>query len=261
MIDSLNEYLYDKPDNGLYTIKPRVLLTYLENTNQISDLVSMPFPPSILGSIPVFDALMLAGIIKVVKPKRVLEFGTFLGYSTRVILDNSQKNCSIVSIDLPHGAERGNLSLEVTESALHSNANINDDFLRQYQFVNGHRFLNNLSDAQIKRLQLIKADSRKVDAMELVEKAGGYFDLIFIDGGHDMETISSDTTLAIQSASKNATIVWHDYGSTIHTSVTDFLMGMSASKRIIAIAGTLLAMSHLGLDPIRDARTKEDPRP
>ena len=258
MIDSLKDYLHDKPDNGLSTIKPRVLLTYLENTNQIDELVAMPFPPSILGSIPVFDALMLAGIVRVVKSKRVLEFGTFLGYSTRIILENSLDNCDIVTIDLPHGAEQGNLSLEVTESALHSNPSLNDDFLRQYQFINGPRFLNNLSDDQIKRLHLVKADSRKVDATELVEKAGGYFDLIFIDGGHDMETISSDTALAIQVASKNATIVWHDYGSTIHTSVTDFLMGMSANKRIIAIAGTLLAMCHLGLDPIRDARTKGD---
>jgi predicted O-methyltransferase YrrM len=258
MIDSLNDYLDDKTDHGLCMIKPRVLLTYLENTDKISELVAMPFPPSVLGSIPVFDALMLAGIVKVVNPKRVLEFGTFLGYSTRVIIENSENNCDVVSIDLPHGSERGSLSLEVTESALHSNPNLNDDFLRQYQFVNGPRFLNNLSDEQIKRLHLIKADSRKVDATELVKKAGGHFDLIFVDGGHDMETISSDTALAIQVANKNATIVWHDYGSTIHTSVTEFLMGISVSRRIIPIAGTLLAMSHLGLDPITDVRKKDD---
>jgi predicted O-methyltransferase YrrM len=80
MIDSLNDYLDDKTDHGLCMIKPRVLLTHLENTDKISELVAMPFPPSVLGSIPVFDALMLAGIVKVVNPKRVLEFGTFLGY-------------------------------------------------------------------------------------------------------------------------------------------------------------------------------------
>ena len=34
MIESLNDYLCDKTHNGLCKIKPRVLLTYLENTNQ-----------------------------------------------------------------------------------------------------------------------------------------------------------------------------------------------------------------------------------
>jgi hypothetical protein len=35
-------------------------------------------------------------------------------------------------------------------------------------------------------------------------------------------------------------------------------MGISVSRRIIPIAGTLLAMSHLGLDPITDVRKKDD---
>lgn len=235
---------------GIYAVKPRVILQRLEESPLANDLLLVPLPPSTLGSIPVFDAVVLACVIKLVRPKRVLEFGTFLGYSTRIILENSDDDCEIVSIDLPHGSKQGDSSLDVTDMQLHSSAAINDDFLRQLQFRHGARYLDSLTASQQRRLNLIKADSRQVKPDSLVNEAGACFDLIFIDGGHDAETIASDSALAFATASGKATVVWHDFGSTIHTDVTDFINKSARHLRILSVKGTLIAMTHCGPDPI-----------
>jgi hypothetical protein len=227
-----------------------VLLQRLEGSPLANELLYIPLPPSTIGSIPVFDAVILACVIKLVRPKRVLEFGTFLGYSTRIILDNSDDDCNLVSIDLPHGSKLGDSSLDVTDSQLHSSAAVNDDFLRQLQFRRGARYLESLTANQQRRLNLLKIDSRQVKPDSLLDGSGPSFDLIFIDGGHDAETIASDTALAFATASGKATIVWHDYGSTIHTDVTEFLNKSAHHLRILFVQGTLIAMTHCGPDPI-----------
>jgi predicted O-methyltransferase YrrM len=43
---------------------------------------------------------MLISILKIVKPKVVFEYGTFLGYSTFIFIKNTPKNCKVFSIDL-----------------------------------------------------------------------------------------------------------------------------------------------------------------
>lgn len=249
-IETYAELASTKDSTGIFQVKPRVFLKRFEELPFANDLLNLPFPPSVLGSIPVFDAVILACVLKIVRPKRVLEFGTFLGYSTRVMLENSEDDCEIVSIDLPHGSKHGDLSLDVTDLALHSSASINDDFLRQLQFRSGARYLDSLTASQQRRLNLLKIDSRQLNPKSLVAETDDRFDLIFIDGGHDAETIASDSALAFATASGRASIVWHDFGSIIHTDVTDFINKSAQDRRILSVQGTLIAMTHCGPDPI-----------
>ena len=97
---------------------------------------------------------------------------------------------------------------------------------------------------------LLKIDSRQLNPKSLVAETDDRFDLIFIDGGHDAETIASDSALAFATASGRASIVWHDFGSIIHTDVTDFINKSAQDRRILSVQGTLIAMTHCGPDPI-----------
>ena len=249
-IKDLNAYVQTLETKGVHLVKPRVILQQVEGLKDFGGLISLPFPPSLIGSIPVFDAVILAAILKLRRPFRVLEFGTYLGYSTRVILENSSPECSVFTVDLPHGADIGDESLKVTDYELHTSAALNDNFLRQLQFHAGARYLAALSEVHQSRLTQIKADTRNLDSGSLLRMLGGRCDLIFIDGGHDYETVTSDTKLALEVASDDATVVWHDYGSKIHTDVTRFVDNFSSSCRVVSVTGTLLAMLHLGSDPI-----------
>lgn len=76
--------------------------------------------------------------------------------------------------------------------------------------------------------------------------------MIFIDGGHDPETVASDALTAFDLAAEHATIVWHDYGSTIHRAVTEFVDGLANSHRVVTESGSLITMCHVGRDPLVD---------
>jgi hypothetical protein len=198
---------------------------------------------------------MLVSLLRLIHPKRILEFGTYLGYSTMVFLENTGPECRIISIDLPYGSSLGNESLKLSDSDLHRSASLNDEFLREVQFTQGQPFLEHHQSLFGSRLQLIRDDSRRVVPAELLSCAGGKFDVVFIDGGHDFETIRSDTDIAIESAATNSLIVWHDYNSQIHREVTSFLNELSSEFPIRTISGTLIAYAFLGIDPLMSEKS------
>jgi predicted O-methyltransferase YrrM len=247
---TIEEYRALPQRGSVTTVKPRVLLRHLELLGEIEQVVRIPLPPSELGSIPVFDAMMLASLVRLARPSRILEFGTYLGYSTRVLLENTRSDCKVVSVDLPHGSIAGIASLKVSEMELHENALSNDEYLREVQFREGPRYLRHCETSISSRVDLVSADSRALMSEELTSRAGGEFDFVFIDGGHDLETIRSDTRLAIRSSVRQALIVWHDYKSKIHEEVTEYLDELAFQIPIHAVAGTLIAYSFLGEDPL-----------
>lgn len=247
---SLEEYRALHSLGRVSETKARVILHYLSQIGEAAKSVRLPMPPSELGSVPVFDAMLLAALLRLSRPRRVLEFGTYLGYSTRVLLENSDDFCRIVSIDLPHGSSIGEPSLSVSELELHASAEINDEYLRELQFHEGPRYLSGIDQVDSDRVKLVKSDSRKLNRGYLTAEAGGPFDLIFIDGGHDRETIRSDTELAIECASRHGLIVWHDYRSSIHRDVTSYLDEIATQFAIRFVSGSLVAFCFLGEDPL-----------
>jgi len=72
------------------------------------------------------------------------------------------------------------------------------------------------------------------------------FDFIFIDGGHDYETVRIDTENALKMAKDDAVIIWHDYRSKIHGDVTSFVDDFSADHPIIHVQNTMLAFTLRG---------------
>ncbi len=67
-----------------------------------------------------------------------------------------------------------------------------------------------------------------------------------MDGGHDFETIASDTVRARRILGGSGVIAWHDFKSGIHGDVTRYMAGEADRDIILSVPGTLLAVSLTG---------------
>jgi hypothetical protein len=74
----------------------------------------------------------------------------------------------------------------------------------------------------------------------------GAVDFVFVDGGHDFETIASDTERARGMLGGSGVIVWHDFNSGIHGEVTRYMAGESQRDIILSVPGSMLAIGLYG---------------
>lgn len=213
-------------------IRPKVLIKELEDISSEPLEMKICMPPTEIGCPSVFEATMLICLLKLLNPKKIFEFGTFLGYSTHTLLSNSSDDCKLYSIDLGDDVTEKNID----KSCILKDGKINDDYLRTVQSKLGPTYLKNyINDT---RLNLIYGDSisMSVDDLEL----NGQVELVFIDGGHSYEIIKSDSDNALKMV-KNGVIIWHDYNSRIHFDVTKYVNEICRERKIFHIENTMLA--------------------
>jgi hypothetical protein len=238
-IETLKERLTREP-NGVIAIKPRVIFQIVEkNLTEISGYFA-PIPSSMIGSITTLEASIICSLLLLNKPKVIFEFGTFLGYTTSVLLLNSEKDSKIFSIDLPKSHIQDNQILDNTDwNRIQSDDRYNDDFLTSLAFDKGEKYLKNFREDT--RLTLIKQDSQQFNPGEigLINRT----DFIFIDGGHTDAIVRSDTQKSLNMLSDNGTLIWHDYNSKVHTKVTETVNKYSEQKITLHIENTMLAMN------------------
>lgn len=229
---------------GVVAIKPKVLFLKIEAENAGPVPMKINVPSSGLGSVTLLEAAALISIVKLIQPRTIFEFGTFLGYSTALLVENANAECAIYSLDLgdSHAAEDAVESYE--DADLRRDGNINDDYLRAVQSASAPRYLGGLSDADKSRVTLLQQDSRALDpaAHGLV----GAVDLVFVDGGHDLETVAIDTANARKMIGDSGVILWHDFKSTIHGDVTTFVEELAKDDLVIHIQHTMMAMLLVG---------------
>ena len=235
---------WDSGRPGVVYIKPRVLFLKTEALSPEPIPLNIHLPPSGIGSISLLEAASLTALVRILQPGGIFEFGTFLGYSTSLFLRNSGPDCRVTSVDL--GDVSGDLAVAAgyTDAELRSDDRKNDDHLRLMQARLGPRYLRNLPDVDKARLRLIHQDSRTLDVV--AHGLEGAVDLVFVDGGHDFETISSDSTLARRMVGESGAIVWHDFNSTIHGDVTRYMAAEAAEAIILSVPNTLLAIGLWG---------------
>lgn len=220
------------PKNIIQEIKLRDLLRLREEAGRLKEIKTM-FPPLEIGSITLVDQITLLSIIDLLQPKRILEIGTYQGYTTRLLLNNTN-TCRVVTVDLPR-TERIN-ELTVDQQRVRSDASYNDDYLKTIQNISGELYLEGISQEQAARLELIKRDSTELDFLAEI----GEVDFAFIDGGHSYEVILNDTE-GVRSCMKKGVIVWHDFGSNIHSDVTRYLNDYAKENQIFYVSGGLCA--------------------
>ncbi len=146
------------------------------------------------------ETCALAAITRAVRPKKILEIGTAKGGSTYQFFLNSDAIIFTLDLGTP----------EIANEAIRK-------------------------CFQSERIRVLTSDSRTFDfsALENV-------DMIFIDGGHDAETVLSDSENAFKIISKGGVVLWHDYKPSF-PGVFSALNNLSRERKIQHIWGTSLA--------------------
>ncbi|MET3711992.1 hypothetical protein ABIC65_002701 [Sphingomonas trueperi] len=229
---------------GVVAIKPKVLFLKIEAENPGPVPMKINVPSSGLGSVTLLEAAALISIVKLIQPRKIFEFGTFLGYSTALLVENSGAECAVYSLDLGESHAAGDTVDSYTDADLRRDGNINDAYLRAVQSASAPRYLGGLTDADRSRTTLLQQDSRVFDpaAHGLV----GAVDLVFVDGGHDLETVAIDTTNARKMIGDSGVILWHDFRSSIHGDVTTFVEELAKDDLVIHVQHTMMAMLLVG---------------
>lgn len=225
------------PSNSIHTIKLRNLLEMRDPLNELKQIRTL-FPPIEVGSITLVDQITLLALIELVDPERILEIGTYQGYSTRLFLNNSNAQ-EIISVDLPEFSNEKEVAVD--KERVLQDGDYNDDYLRLIQNKSSGKYLNGLGESERLRLKLIKCDSTKLDYKEEV----GTIEFAFVDGGHHFDIVTQDTCNVINQI-KSGVIVWHDYSSAIHSDVTKFLAEHSKKNQVFYVLGSLCAFQIIG---------------
>jgi hypothetical protein len=159
-------------------------------------------------SSPVADAFVLAKIALCLKPRHVLEVGSYRGYTARLLAEHTPADTRIVAFDRDprHGAGYCGLPLA----------------------------------AKIERRV------GEVSHAAFAGDPRGHYDLIFLDADHTYEAVKRDTELLLPLLSPEGAFVWHDYANWGRFSrlngVPEALHELAGRLPVVAVAGSWLAM-------------------
>ena len=226
-----------------------MLLQLCEASNLNESPMSTFLPPSDIGSIRMIEASMLVSLVRLLQPNNFLEFGTYQGYSTSLFSLNSGSQSRIYTVDLP------SVNFETRDfnsDEIRTNGVANDKFLVTKQFDTGSIYCDLLSKKHRNKIIFVKENSMSLslDSSQFPSE----FDFIFIDGGHDYETAMSDSLKSFSKTANNGTIVWHDFGTNLHSDVSRVVKDLSETRPIIYIEGTSLALHSPRLFELLDSR-------
>jgi predicted O-methyltransferase YrrM len=171
-------------------------------------------------SLDLTELVHILTVIKLINARRVLEIGTFDGFTALNFAANVEVNGGeVVTVDLPQGQDQEALRAGGISNAITSG-------------VVGTMFRD---EPEAARIRQVWGDSAVMDWGAL----GGPFDIIFIDGSHDYKYVLSDSLNAINCIRPGGVIFWHDYGQAVD--VSRAVDQLRKDHPIVAIRGTRLA--------------------
>jgi hypothetical protein len=126
-------------------------------------------------SAPTNDTVVLMKLASAARPRRILELGSYRGYSGRAMLEHALDDATLTAVDIDpqHGeAYRGTP----------------------------------LADRVDRRVGPIGLEMFSTDEL-------GSFDLVFVDADHSQAAAAHDTEIALRMVSEGGTVLWHDYAN------------------------------------------------
>lgn len=167
------------------------------------------------------EVVALAAMVRKLRPRRLLEIGTFEGNTTVNLIANAPSDARMVTVDLPPDWD-GVYAQQVP--SIHVNAAVGVQIGRQF-----------LDSPYSHRVTQVFEDSGTFDwALDAP------YDFILIDGCHTYEYALSDTRNALQVLRPGGVIVWHDYG--MLEDVSRLVDEMSRQMVVRAVQGTRIAV-------------------
>ena len=148
--------------------------------------------PGVGASISPLECMALAALLHHVSAKRVFEFGTYKGVSTTQLALNVGEDGRVFTLDLPEDHPAYSLPIP----------NANE---RQIAAETGKGIL---VPADIRsRVTFLRQDSSTFDESPYQNS----MDLVFVDGAHSYEYVSSDSLKGWKMLREGGIIAWHDF--------------------------------------------------
>ena len=170
-------------------------------------------------SLDIQELVHLISIAKFTNAKRILEIGTFDGFTALNIASNLPDDAEICTVDLPPDLDEAAFrAVGISNAVDHSRIGV---------MFRG--------EPEEMRIRQCWGDSTKADWKSF----GSPFDLILIDGCHEYTFVKSDSLNALKNISPGGTILWHDYGYA--PDVSRAVDELAASHPVNGIIGTRFA--------------------
>lgn len=190
----------------LYHIRPHTLFNLVTSSSYEDRMVKLVLPDQ---RTPILlESAVLLSLTKLVRPRTFFEFGTFLGIETLNMAANLPTESRLYTLDLDEQ------SLKTAQQADY------DRPLTEVHMKEQDK-LAFLASEYEKRITRLYGDSNTFDFSSFHAK----MDMIYVDGGHDLRTLTSDTQNAFQMLSRDhsACIAWHDFDNPTCPAVGPYL--------------------------------------
>lgn len=142
------------------------------------------------GAIKIADAVALAEILTYLKPKKILEIGSFIGFSTRWILD----------IAAPWGATLTSIDPNINHRWFDNPRGHLKSFCAKHE---AHL-------TSVDAFASFKPKFFKDSPIPVIDEPFDIFDFAFIDGDHEFKSVLKNTALVASMMPKGGIIVGHD---------------------------------------------------
>jgi hypothetical protein len=157
------------------------------------------FPRTVSGNITLIELITLCSILRITKPKQIMEFGTFNGRTTVNLALNCpwENQGHVYTVDLPKGVKT---SLPMADGIHEKDdemgyVGLQDKLFHSPQFPIPTPITQIWSDTA--QLPLADWENR--------------IDFLFVDASHSFENCMNDSCMAQSIVRKEGIIAWHDY--------------------------------------------------
>lgn len=183
------------------------------------------------GNVSIEELCKICLIVKWLKPRRILEMGTYNGMTTLQMALNAPRDCITYTLDLdPQQAAEIKLGKLDDLVAKH--------FKDKFQTATGSYF-DGREDVSIEQLW---GNTATFD----YSKLNGPIDLVFVDAAHDYVNKKIDSEKAFSMVSPSGVIIWHDYAQVANPDVTRCVVEFAKDHRIFHLRNTNLAVFFAG---------------